>query len=719
MGLLHLPYSFLLGISAVQAAVTGYYTERYRPQYHFTPEKNWINDPNGLLFYENVYHLFYQYNPNGTEWGALSWGHATSADLSHWEHQPVALLARGYPGEITEMYFSGSAVADVNNTSGFATEDGQVPLVAMYTSFYPQAQLLPSGQRVREKQQSQSIAYSLDNGTTWTQWDAGNPVILDPPSPDEAEYQEFRDPFVFWHNATQRWVSLVAISKQHKIAIYTSTDLKQWTYASAFGPFNAVGGVWECPNLFPLPLDGDESNIKWVAQISLNPGGPPGTVGSGTQYVVGNFDGTRFTPDDEGIYSEDATPPPTDSVVFENFENNGDFESLGWTASGKLVGASPAEGALGGQQNVTGFLGHRLLNTFLDGDQTTGTLTSPPFTISHRYINFLIGGGFNRNGTSINLKCDLNGTSQIVRTATGHNSERLEWTGWDVTALQGRTATIEVVDTATGDWGHITVDEISFSNTTLARSRTANWVDFGPDFYAATSFNGLPRDERINIAWMSNWQYAAVTPEQGWRGAYALPRRLSLKTVNYKPTLVQEPLGAAWLPGPNTSGIHTSYTDLTRDIIPKGTIEPLNVSSQAVEILLRFSAATTTAVAQEGRFGIIALANRNLTEQTQIGYDFGTKEVFINRIRSGNVTFDATFPEVYHAPLLEAHHDGMVSLRIFLDWSSVEVFAGHGETSLTARVFPTEEARGLYVFSEEADTEKVSIRVRPVASVWK
>mgnify|MGYP002718989834 CR=1 FL=1 len=135
MGLLRLPYSFLLGISAVQAAVTGDYTERYRPQYHFTPEKNWINDPNGLLFYENVYHLFYQYNPNGTEWGALSWGHATSADLSHWEHQPVALLARGYPGEITEMYFSGSAVADVNNTSGFATEDGQVPLVAMYTSF--------------------------------------------------------------------------------------------------------------------------------------------------------------------------------------------------------------------------------------------------------------------------------------------------------------------------------------------------------------------------------------------------------------------------------------------------------------------------------------------------------------------------------------------------------------------------------------------------------
>ncbi|KAL5042225.1 glycosyl hydrolase [Aspergillus fruticulosus] len=438
----------------------------------------------------------YQYNPNGAEWGSLSWGHATSEDLSHWEHHPVALLARGYPGEITEMYFSGSAVADVNNASGFAADASQVPLVAIYTSFYPQAQFLPSGKRARGKQQPQSIAYSLDNSMTWTQWDAGNPVILGPPSPDEAEYEEFRDPFVFWHDATQTW----------------------WTYASTFGPFNAVGGVWECPNLFPLPLD---------------------------------------------------------------------------------------------------------------GDLTTGTFTSPSFTIFHRYINFLIGGGFSRNGTSINLKVDINGTSR----SSGQQP---------ITTIRLR-----------GGWGHITVDEISFSKTTLARSQTANWMDFGPDFYAATSFNGLPRDERISVAWVSNWQYAAATPEQGWRGAYALQRRLSLKTVNHKPTLVQEP-----------------------DIIPEGTIEQLTVSGQAMEIQLQFSA-----LAGVGRFGVIALATPDLTEQTQVGYDFGTKEVFVDRKRSGNVTFDATFSEVYHAPLLEADQDGTASLRIFLDWSSVELFAGQGKTS--------------------------------------
>lgn len=124
----------VLGLFLLQAVSAQSYTEPYRPQYHFTPAQNWMNDPNGLIFHNEVYHLFYQYNPGGTTWGAMSWGHAISPDLSHWEHQPVALQARGFPGEITEMFFSGTTVADVNNTSGFGS-DGQVPLVAMYTSY--------------------------------------------------------------------------------------------------------------------------------------------------------------------------------------------------------------------------------------------------------------------------------------------------------------------------------------------------------------------------------------------------------------------------------------------------------------------------------------------------------------------------------------------------------------------------------------------------------
>ncbi|KAB8236702.1 glycoside hydrolase family 32 protein [Aspergillus alliaceus] len=699
---LFLHHALLLGLAAGQAAATRNYTERYRPQYHFTPEKNWINDPNGLLFYNNLYHMFYQYNPNGTEWGALSWGHATSTDLSHWEHQPVALLARGYPGEITEMYFSGSAVADVNNTSGFGT-DGKVPLVAIYTSFYPQAQRLPSGKYVRENQQSQSIAYSLDEGLTWTRWDAGNPVILDPPVPYEDEYKEFRDPFVFWNGPTQKWVGLVAISKQHKIAIYTSDNLKDWTYVSEFGPFNAVGGVWECPNLFPLPLDGDNSNVKWIAQISLNPGGPPGTIGSGTQYTVGSFDGITFTPDAENIYP-DVTPPPADSVIFEDFEGTGDFNALGWTATGGLIGASPAEGAIGDQQIVSGYMGRRLLNTFLDGDSTTGTLTSPSFTISHRYINFLIGGGYSRSQTSVNLKID----GQVVRTATGHNSESLVWHGWDVSALTGQTATIEVIDSADGGWGHINIDEISFSNT-LARSQIANWLDYGPDFYAATSFNGLLQDERIDVAWMSNWQYAAATPEEVWKGAYALPRKLSLRTINQKPMLVHEPMGD-WADLIQQDGYSKAW-----DKVPEGTTA-LAVSGQTMEINLSFPD-REAAPDEVARFGVIALAMSDLSEQVQVGYDFASKQLFIDRTKSGNVTFDATFPEVYYAPH-SADRDGNINMRIFVDWSSVELFGGDGETSITARVFPTENATHSHIFSFGGGTENVKIRVRNIESVW-
>ena len=126
--------ALLFGLALVHPVSAQSYTEPYRPQYHFTPEKNWMNDPNGLLYYNDVYHLFYQYNPGGTTWGAMSWGHATSPDLTHWEHQPVALLARGFPDEITEMFFSGTAIADVDNTSGFG-QNGKVPLIAMYTSY--------------------------------------------------------------------------------------------------------------------------------------------------------------------------------------------------------------------------------------------------------------------------------------------------------------------------------------------------------------------------------------------------------------------------------------------------------------------------------------------------------------------------------------------------------------------------------------------------------
>ena len=246
------------------------YSETYRPQFHFTPAQNWMNDPNGLVYYKGEYHLFFQHNPFGIRWGHMSWGHAVSTDLVHWKHLPIALKE-----ENNVMIFSGSAVVDTNNTSGFGTKSNP-PMVAIYTGHHTDKAL-----------QDQRIAYSLDNGRSWTKY-KGNPVI------DEG-LKDFRDPKVFWHQASQQWVMLVALPTRHKVRFYGSPDLKHWEQLSEFGPSGATGGVWECPGLYKLPVDGNPNQSKWMLQVDLNPGGPNG--GSGSQYFIGNFDGKRFTED--------------------------------------------------------------------------------------------------------------------------------------------------------------------------------------------------------------------------------------------------------------------------------------------------------------------------------------------------------------------------------------------------------------------------------------
>lgn len=263
--------ALLLGtIGTDAAAQNATYRERYRPQVHFTPPVNWMNDPNGLVHYDGEYHLFYQYNPFGDRWGHMSWGHAVSRDLVHWEHLPVALTE-----EDGVMIFSGSAVVDWTNTSGFG-DDEHPPLVAIYT-----------GHRPADHNQSQHIAYSTDRGRTWTKY-AGNPVI-------DIGARHFRDPKVFWHAPAQRWIMVLALAEDRKVRIYGSPDLKEWTHLSDFGPAGATSGQWECPDLFELPVGGEPGETRWVLQVDLNPGGRVG--GSGGQYFIGRFDGTRFTPE--------------------------------------------------------------------------------------------------------------------------------------------------------------------------------------------------------------------------------------------------------------------------------------------------------------------------------------------------------------------------------------------------------------------------------------
>lgn len=245
------------------------YTEKYRPQFHFTPEENWMNDPNGLVYYEGEYHLFYQHHPNGRKWGPMHWGHAVSNDLLRWEHLPIALEPDEYG-----MIFSGSVVVDWENTSGlFAGSEG---LVAIFTHHDEQLGV-----------QSQSLAYSRDKGRTWQKYD-GNPVLTN------GEEKDFRDPKVFWHDDTNKWVMVVAAGQ--KVMLYGSKNLIQWDFLSEFGSTDgAHGGVWECPDLFPLPVDKNHEKKKWVLQVDLGAGAIAG--GSGGQYFIGEFDGGAFTND--------------------------------------------------------------------------------------------------------------------------------------------------------------------------------------------------------------------------------------------------------------------------------------------------------------------------------------------------------------------------------------------------------------------------------------
>jgi fructan beta-fructosidase len=265
---IHCVVAVVLYVSAAYAQ-TAAYDEQYRPQVHFSPQQHWTNDPNGLLYYRGEYHLFFQYNPFGDEWGHMSWGHAVSKDLLHWRELPVAL-----PEENGVMIFTGSVVVDHNNTSGLCAPKGEC-LVAVYTGYSKTA---------TEARQTQNIAYTLDNGRTWTKY-SGNPVL-------DLHLEDFRDPSVSWDDRERHWLMAVSLPKEHKIRFYSSPDLKAWTPLSDFGPAGDTEGDWECPDLLRIPSS-DGKDIIWALKVGLNPGAPQG--GSGEQYFLGSFDGNAFT----------------------------------------------------------------------------------------------------------------------------------------------------------------------------------------------------------------------------------------------------------------------------------------------------------------------------------------------------------------------------------------------------------------------------------------
>ena len=448
------------------------------PHIHFAPAQNWLNDPNGLVYVDGIYHLFFQYNPYGPEHAHMSWGHATSEDLVHWTEHDVAIMCRD-----DEEIYSGSAVVDLDNTSGFGAP-GEVPIVAIYTSASR-----PS------RAQRQSLAYSTDWGRTWTQYE-NNPVL-------DRDSLEFRDPKVFrWTGGDEDyWVMVAVEAADRQVVIYRSDDLKSWQYLSAFGPAGAVGGVWECPDLFPLSVDGDPDDIHWVLLVSLYPGGKAG--GSATQYFVGQFDGTHFL--------SDAEPAPE---------------------------------------------------------------TDPHAT---------------------------------------------------------------------------------------------QWLDHGRDCYAGVTFSGLPDEDRILIAWMSNWDYARVTPAVPSRGTMTIARRLSLTRrgdgsihVRQLPVL---PAAAAAEAETFTDVELTSAWHVPAPVPPVALIE----LSARFEWAEGFAARIRHGEALHG--GVVVRVERGvlMVDRTQASGDL-----------------HPALASVEVAPLTGDHR---VDLRIVLDRSSIEVFADDGTTVVTDLIY--------------------------------
>ncbi|MGR0220034.1 GH32 C-terminal domain-containing protein [Agromyces sp. ZXT2-6] len=842
--------------AAAEEAVPDPASERYRPYLHFSPERNWMNDPNGMVYDDGTWHLFFQHNPYGTRWGNMSWGHATSTDLVHWEEQPIAIPQTfDENGTAIEDIFSGSAVIDEGNTSGFGTAEDPA-MVAIYTSAYTPAHPTHAGK------QAQSLAYSTDGGTTWTKYE-GNPVL-------DRNSANFRDPKVFRYEDPETdesyWVMVAVEALEYTVVLYRSDDLKTWTHLSDFGPANATGGIWECPDLFPLAVDGDPDNVKWVMVVNLNPGSVAG--GSGGQYFVGDFDGTTFT--SESTVTDDALPP---GDVFASFDEGawGDWvvgnEPGNWKDG--PWGTVPAAGTLPGQNPVTGFIGAGLVNGFHDGDWPVGTLESPTFTIEHDRVNllvgggnhphvegtqlgneppagrvlfdgfefpdgttlvdtgweatgdfatepwrnpstqggdyyigakrintfeggpfgddnrgdltspaftigegedhlsFLLGGGKRLNGTlevrllvdgevvrtatgpeagqlnwqswdvsefagrdarfqvhddatggwghltvdhlvldgepaqvrsdetSVNLVVD----GEIVRSATGRNSENLDWASWDIAEFAGQEASIRMIDNNRFGWGHILVDQVMFSDTAAApRIEGYDWLDWGRDYYATVSFSGAPDGRRVMLGWMNNWDYANDIPTGTWRSAMTLPRDVELVSTDRGPRLAQRVVPEfAELERPDVA-----FTDAARTIADGS--ETLPVAGDVLRI---------DAVLEPGDAEAVGLSVLGDDESaTRIGWDAASARLFVDRRDSGNTDFHPAFASFDDAPVeLE---DGRLALTVYVDRASVEVFADGGRTTITDQVFPNAGADAIGLWAEGGEAWLESLTVTPM-----
>ena len=342
--------------------------EKYRPVYHHTPLWGWMNDPNGMFYKDGLWHLCYQWNPYGSQWENMTWGHSVSKDLIHWEAMPTAIEP-----DAVGTIFSGSCVVDKNNTAGY----GKDAIIAFYTS--------------AAESQTQSMAYSTDGGRTFTKYEK-NPVLT-------SGVPDFRDPHLFWHEGTQKWIMPLAVGQE--MQFYSSTNLKDWRYESSFGKeYGNHGGVWECPDLFPLPVRGT-GQTKWVLLCNINPGGPFG--GSATQYFVGQFDGHKFTCESKPEVTKwmDYGKDHYATVTFDNAPDNRRV-AIVWMSNWQYAGVVPTK-----QFRSANAL-PRDLGLFTDGTETYCSV------VPSKEVDALRGAKIKKPTDACEIVVDVKGTMELT-----------------------------------------------------------------------------------------------------------------------------------------------------------------------------------------------------------------------------------------------------------------------------------------------------------------
>ena len=630
------------------------YNEKYRPQFHYTAPSGWVGDPCALVHYRGTYHLF-------------TWGHAVSKDLVHWEQLPFPM--KGDDGSFN--YFTGSMVVDKNNTAGF----GANSMIACYAM-----------NNKRTRIQAQGISYSNDY-VTFTYFN-GNPVL-------DIGSKEFRDPQVFWYAPDKKWIMVVALAVDRKVAFYASADLKSWTHLSDFGQIGSQDGVWECPDFIELPVDGNADAKKWFLSVAVGP--------NKQQYFLGDFDGTRFKLDPK-IEAFLRRGEGMDGSVFEDF--NTDLYAKGWVATGTAFGLGP------NQTNSTVHLGKGFVNSRASAKThvgATGTLTSPPFKIGRSAINFLIAGGNFPQRTCVNLLIK----NRVVRSTTGDSTDVMKWAGWNVTDLIGQRAQIQIVDNDTGAMGHVQVDHIMFSDILHNDNREhALWSEYGCDYYAAKSCRDFDNSGgRITwLGWMSNWQYANKVPTWGGgnnRGMESISRVLGLKTFKEGLRLTQQPI-------PEMETLRKGLVSFSKRTITNGcaTLEDFKPEKNTYEIEAVFNA-NTKAV-----FGLNVCVGSG--RKLGIAYDPVTSNLYVDRTNCSDYTadpvFNKTFPRILNVPVRP--ENGQLRMRLFVDQSSIELFANDGSVAVTALTYPSEKQTGIQIFSEKGQAVLLSFKAWALESIW-